>query len=384
MGRLAQTLGRMEKHRYIFRLKPKRPGFSAVWSVEIVNAAGKYYARFADSRFGGSSDLALQEAIRNRDEALSRFGLSERAQKPDSEHLGVSRTEQILPTETGTRVVAHWQAYWTRRDGKQQTRRFLVSKHGEERAKQLAINAREHALIAIGKGIDPFFELPTDRSALWRYMDFTKFLALLHDRALFFSAAQNFEDPYEGSLSQANTWRRSFVLSRSKTGLQPDTQMLEGANLAISCWYAAKHESAAMWQLYARSTDAIAIKTTVRNLCAALPSTAKLGLVKYVDYTKTWIPESDPILRYFHKRMSFQHEHELRAAMDLRAPEILLKGHVVSGGYKLALDMDKLIDAIYIGPRSSDWFVELVQGVCKRYAIRTIPIRSSLYDGPIL
>ena len=374
----------MDKHRYIFRLKPKRPGFSPVWSVEIVNSNGKHYARFADSRFGGSSERALAEAIKNRDEALSRLGIAVRAYKPDSEHPGVSRTETEIATESGSRIKAVWQAYWTNRDGKQQTRRFLVSKLGEERAKQLAIAAREHALKALDQGVDPFYELPNDKAALWRYMDFTKFLALLEDRALFFSAAQNFEDPYEGSLSQANVWRRNFVMSRAKPKDSALASNNDGDSLVISCWYSAKHESAAMWQLYSRTTDAIAIKTTVKGFRAALPSTAKVGLVKYVDYTKTWIPESNPTLRYFHKRLSFQHEHELRAAIDIRDPAIALHGHFVPGGLKLSINPDQLIDAVYIGPKSSDWFVNLVQAVCKRYALRAVPTRSSLYEGPIL
>jgi hypothetical protein len=374
----------MDKHRYIFRLKPKRPGTSAVWSVQIQNATGTHYARFADSRFGGSSERALQAAVENRDEALKRLGIIDRAYKPDSEHPGVSRTEAEVPTETGTRTVAHWQAYWTRSDGKQQTRRYLVSKYGEQRAKELAIAAREHALRAMDSGIDPFFEVPPDRAALWRYMDFAKFLAMLQDKALFFSAAKNFEDPYEGSLSQANVWRRSFVLSRSQGKKSPAQQVSDDSSLVISCWYAAKHESAAMWQLYSRNTDAIAIRTTVRHLRAALPPKAHMGLVKYVDYTKTWIPESDPTLRYFHKRLSFQHEHELRAAIDTKQPEVALHGNIVPGGYKLLISLEQLIDAVYIGPKSSDWFVELVEGVCKRYGILAKPTRSSLYEGPIL
>jgi len=374
----------MNKHRYIFRLKPKKPGYSAVWAVEIVNATGRHYARFADVRYGGNSEEALAAAIQNRDEALERLGLIERAHKSDSEHPGVSRTEIDRPTDTGKRIVAHWQAYWNRRDGRQQTRRFLVSKHGEDGAKQLAIAARQHALKAIDQGVDPFYELPGDRSALWRYMDFPKFLALIQDKAVFFSSARNFEDPYEGSLSIANVRHRNFVLSRAKQKLPPDAQEAEGENLVISCWYAAKHESAAMWQLYSRNADSIAIKTTVRSLRAALPPSAKIGLVKYVDYTKAWIPENDPTLRYFHKRISFQHEHELRAAIDLRDSTAHQHGHVVQGGYKLSINTDQLLEAVYIGPRSSDWFVELVEGVCKRYSIQAVPTRSSLYEGPIL
>jgi len=144
------------------------------------------------------------------------------------------------------------------------------------------------------RGVDTFFELPPVRAALWRYMDFTKFLAMLEDRALFFSTAENFEDPYEGALASGNVWRRNFVLSKSGN-VGPRAPSGPDPRLVINCWYAAKHESAAMWNLYARNTDAIAVRTSVRHLLAALPQQARVGLVKYVDYTKHWIPEHDPV-----------------------------------------------------------------------------------------
>ena len=214
-------------------------------------------------------------------------------------------------------------------------------------------------------------------------MDFTKFLALLEDRALFFSTARNFDDPYEGAFASGNVWRRNFVLSKTSESRTPLATTID-SKLVISCWYAAKHESAAMWSLYARNTDAIAIRTSIRHLQAALPSQARIGLVKYVDYTKHWIPEHDPVLRYFHKRMSFQHENELRAVIDLGDPAMSLLGRESENGLKLGVRVEKLIDEVYIGPKSSDWFVDLVVGVCKRYGLSVKPKRSSLYDGPVL
>ena len=372
----------MTKHRYIYRLKPRRSNESAVWSVQIDNANGKHYARFADSRYGGE-DQALQAAISHRDKFVGIVGLEGKLQKTDSPHPGVSRTESVYEADGKTRRDAHWQAYWIRPDGSQATKRFGVRKYGEDRAKQLAIKAREHAQEALRQGIDTFFEVPSVRAALWRYMDFTKFLAMLDDRALFFSRAKNFDDPYEGAFASGNVWRRKFVLSRATNDRKPEPPQTE-PDLVINCWYAAKHESAAMWSLYARNTDAIAIRTTVKHLQAALPDATRVGLVKYVDYTKHWIPEHDSVLRYFHKRMSFQHENELRAAIDMNAPDSPLLGHATENGLKISVDLEKLIDAIYIGPKSSDWFVELVTSICKRYGLSIVPKRSSLYDGPVL
>ena len=372
----------MNSHRYIYRVNAKSPTTSPYWVVMVNNATGRKSKRFTDRAHGGK-DEALAAAQIFRDKLIKDLGLDERLTKPDSEHPGVSRTESENRRDGYPRREAYWQAYWPKPHGKQATKRFSISKYGEEVAKDMAVRTRQRAVAALDRGGDPFFEVPLARSALWRYMDFTKFLAMLEDKSLFFSAAQNFDDPYEGAYSLGNVVKRGFVLSRAakKEDLSlaaPDPK------LAISCWYSARHESAAMWSLYARNTDAIAIRTSFKRFRDVLPAQASVGLVKYVDYRHSWISEGNPVHRYFHKRISFQHEHELRAAIDLADPHVPLLGGMVENGLKLGVDLNYLIEQVYIGPKSSDWFVELVVAVCKRYGLKPVPTRSSLYDGPVL
>lgn len=115
-----------------------------------------------------------------------------------------------------------------------------------------------------------------------------------------------------------------------------------------------------------------------------MPAIALLGLVQYVDYSKKWIPERDPLQRYLHKRISFQHERELRALIDLEHVQAPLAGSEVEGGMKVPVNVAQLVDKIYVSPKSSAWFVDLVRRVCKRYGLKLAPVRSSLYDGPVL
>jgi AP2 domain len=372
----------MNSRRYIYRVLAKSGSASPYWAVMVNNKAGKAFKRFVDAKYG-SEEQALAAAEKHRDAVVARLGLLGQVTKPDSPHPGVSRTESVNDRDGYPRMEAYWQAYWIKADGKQATRRFSIKKHGEEQAKKLAIAARLRADSALKAGVDPFFELPPSRAALWRYMDFTKFLAMLEDKALFFSSSSNFEDPFEGAYSLGNVFKRGFVMSRSAKKKELSLSAAE-PKYVISCWYAAQHESAAMWSLYSKTADSIAIKTTVKRLRASLPSPAQMGLVKYVDYTQSWIPEDTPILRYFHKRISFQHEHELRAVVDLANPQASLMGNMSENGLKVGMDLNYLIEAIYIGPKSSDWFVDLVCAVCKRYGIKAEPTRSSLYDGPVL
>jgi hypothetical protein len=372
----------MNSRHYIYRVIPKSAAASPYWTVMVNNKAGKAFKRFVDAKYGGESE-ALAAAEKHRDAVVVRLGLAGRVAKPDSPHPGVSRTESVIDRDGYPRTDAYWQAYWIKADGNQATRRFSIKKHGEEQAKKLAIAARVRADAALKAGVDPFFELPPARAALWRYMDFTKFLAMLEDKALFFSSSNNFEDPFEGAYSLGNVFKRGFVMSRSTKSKSLSLSAPE-PKFVISCWYAAKHESAAMWSIYSKTSDAIAIRTTVKRLRASLPIPAQMGLVKYVDYTHSWIPEDTPVLRYFHKRISFQHEHELRAVVDLANPQAALMGSVTENGLKAGVDLNYLIEEIFIGPKSSDWFVDLVRAVCKRYGIKAEPTRSPLYDGPVL
>ena len=361
-----------------------KPGSaSGSWQVQVRSNGKPLNKSFSDRDFGGQ-DLSLQAAIRHRDSVLAELGMLSKLAKQPNPYPGVSRTEKPRNEGGRTRTDPYWQAYWTDASGRQHTKRFSVRKYGEEGAKQEAIGARKHAEHSLQVGEDPFFIPPSSpRAKLWRYMDFTKFMALLEESSLFFSKAENFEDPYEGAFSKSNRAHRSFVLSRSQT---EDSLTVEHSSdrFAISCWYAAAHESAAMWNIYAKSTDAIAICTNYLRLRRALPSCIKIGLVKYADYNQQWISEQAPIHRFMYKRLSFNHENELRAIIDLTDPAAPINGNIEDGNFRVELDFNCLITNLYVSPKSRDWFHELVKKVCLRYKLHVQPVRSSLYDGPIL
>lgn len=372
----------MAEHRNIYRREPAGDQESGSWAVQVWCQGKRDSKYFSDRTFGGKEE-SLSAAIAHRDRLMETFGITSRLHKPNSQHPGVSRTNSDRMANGKLRSDAYWQAYWTSAAGKFEVRRFSVKKLGEEGARQAAIETHSRAIQAIAVGQDPFFEAPKNTNAtLWRYMDLTRFVALLEDAALFFSVPENFEDPYEGSLSQANKSSRNFVHSRTAQTTQSSGNS-DRAKVVISCWYAAQHESAAMWSLYAKSTDAIAICTTYKKLHQLLPPVARLGLVRYVNYRKAWIPEDRPLHRFMYKRLSFQHEHELRALIDLRAPEVPLIGQEVVCGLKVPVDLNRLLTKIYVAPKSAEWFLQLVERICQRYELKQRPIRSSLYDDPI-
>ncbi|MBI1893228.1 MAG: DUF2971 domain-containing protein [Candidatus Rokubacteria bacterium] len=150
---------------------------------------------------------------------------------------------------------------------------------------------------------------------IWRYMDFTKFVAMLEEKALFFARADKLGDPFEGSYARKNEELRPVVYA----GLQYDPSAWATFYrwvcqwTMISCWHMNEHESAAMWKLYAKTNEAIAIRSTYALLRKGLDDSVHIAVVKYIDYGTKWLPEGNAYYPFVHKRVSFAHERELRA-----------------------------------------------------------------------
>lgn len=166
----------------------------------------------------------------------------------------------------------------------------------------------------------PFFDEPQDNANIWRYMDFTKFASLLDKQALFFVRADKLGDPFEGSYSKANISHRQqkFEDRAGSNHLQfwsdQCRQMLK--SVAFSCWHINRYESAAMWKLYLKSNEGIAIRSNFGRLRDSFSKKEKhdiyIGEVHYIDYEREDMPLHS-ISPFIHKRKSFEHERELRA-----------------------------------------------------------------------
>jgi hypothetical protein len=101
--------------------------------------------------------------------------------------------------------------------------------------------------------------LPPDATILWRYMDFAKFIHFLERQSLWFSRADQFEDPLEGTYTDAEIEHlRSFDANNAVPALRVSDRHLRGPKYMrttayVSCWRAGAGESLAMWDLMARA-----------------------------------------------------------------------------------------------------------------------------------
>lgn len=106
---------------------------------------------------------------------------------------------------------------------------------------------------------NPTLGVPADHVTVWRYMDLSKFLSLLYDQALWLSRADCLGDPLEGSLPTPEFAVQQAMKEELEGISDARRSMLK--SVYASCWHISEHESAAMWKLYAQSSDAIAIKS---------------------------------------------------------------------------------------------------------------------------
>ena len=242
--------------------------------------------------------------------------------------------------------------------------------------------------------------LPDDK--LWRYMDLSKFISLVSSKTLFFASADSFDDPFEGAKgidSRKGKWDEFYLeffreaiktvpeidpSTLTETDIEKDAQRLlremsESGKLAkqhtyISCWHHNEQESEAMWRLYSKDvTNAVAIQTTANNLYLSLDRepTIDIGKVKYIDFEKRFSSVNGA---FWYKRKSFEHEREVRA--------ILQSYEAPCAGHAIPVDINVLINGVYISPYAPKWFADVVQSVVDKYAVRKPVYQSRMLLTP--
>lgn len=230
---------------------------------------------------------------------------------------------------------------------------------------------------------------------IWRYLDFTKFLDLLNSQKLHFTRADKFDDIFEGSLPIKTKINRNqyMIQSANLSGMYFDGDEISKEaiktkeKIAINCWHINQVESAAMWKLYTKSFEGIAIQSTYKKLEKCLHDSEEmffLGTVNYINYEDEDFYFGNMLSPYVHKRKSFEHEKEIRALIWQEGLEnVKNKIDFTKGNYRTKINIVDLIENIYVTPESESWFVELVNDVICRFGYNFKAINSSLSDNPI-
>lgn len=297
-----------------------------------------------------------------------------------------------------------------------------------------------------------FVPAPSEDAKLWRYMSLPKFLSLLQTKSLFLCNLEVMarSDPFEGALPSSRFKHRNWetiadlpdsvrgrlpgFLRKDESDLEIGFQRLKDLaesrirqayayrrSYFINCWHLNEHESSAMWDVYSRRNEGIAIVSTESNFMAAFENIdhdVMGGIVSYGNYDDKdfEIDESNGLTPIVHKRNSFSYEREYRLAYwdtsvthkqlhaengffiwgDKIIPDIAGSGVITVGrsageiekiepkpGVHLQCRLDKLVDEIYVSPLAEDWFYEIIKDIVGKYELDVPIIRSSIASEPL-
>lgn len=266
---------------------------------------------------------------------------------------------------------------------------------------------------------------PEDGATLWRYMSLEKFVNMLETKSLFFSRADKFEDPFEGFIPSAlvESYRDSIkrvILDENFTEVLIKISENSRKYVMCNCWHQNEAESMAMWEKYHMRYSGVAIKTTMQDLKKSFRDKPNvfIGEIEY-SYYNTYgdhhirlhpngslssEAKSDlssntkwTYFPYFHKRVAFEHEHEVRIVIDVEPYvrdylkglplETILKTEfpdICDVGISLEVDVNTLIDEVVTSPYTEDWVTETVIALVHRYGYDFDVNSSKLLDDPDL
>jgi hypothetical protein len=230
---------------------------------------------------------------------------------------------------------------------------------------------------------------------------------MLEEQTLFFTDYKQFDDPAEGCFPYENIIKQSQVIGQVNKDITSEKsiemaknhyhkleEVIRGAgDYFINCWHTNDVESLAMWKLYSDMNKGIAIQSTFKNLNECLSKSEyaddiAIGIVKYTP-SIDWSHECTVYRPFMHKRRSFNHEQEIRAVLFRRHDANNVKAESYnpvdiledSKGISIPVNLDTLIDKIYISPKAHRWFEKLVRTLLDKYELAHKEIvHSTIYD----
>ncbi|MCI0708028.1 MAG: hypothetical protein L0Y80_11160 [Ignavibacteriae bacterium] len=246
----------------------------------------------------------------------------------------------------------------------------------------------------------PQMQLPLDpHQQVWRYLNLAKFLHLIQTSKLYFARVDRLGDPFEGSISQLTKEHRIKIAEELKSkGVGSASEIPDKLSfilktalkeIYVNCWHMNSTESAAMWNLYTTDSNSIAIQSIFHKLTESLEKAifdVFAGVINYVDYDLVRIPEENLFFPFLHKRLSFRHEEELRAIIWLNETERKKNGldrETLPEGLNIEVNLNKLIEKIYISPLAPNWFAEVVKNYILTSKIDKPIVHSRLNETPI-
>lgn len=155
------------------------------------------------------------------------------------------------------------------------------------------------------------------------------------------------------------------------------TEGMKGDSLGCAysnCWTKSDVDEYVLWNSYASLRDGVAIKSTVENLIMSLDPADERSVyvsdVQYIDYESDYTFQktfgiANMLAPHFSKRKFFESEKEMRA--------LYLDGdgrfNNTPAGLYFKVDLNRLIDCVYVAPFSYPWFPDVVKQLLERHGL---------------
>jgi hypothetical protein len=219
------------------------------------------------------------------------------------------------------------------------------------------------------------------RTILRRYLDLPKLIDLLRTGELFLGQASRFEDRLEGTLPEGI--RRSIRNTEGLVAQHGDPTEWERKNRErtyLGCWSLGAKDNMALWKLYGRTNESVAITTTVESMSKVAPQWARYGKVsikkiRYIDHDGR-LPDGvyafdDGVFGF--KHLAYAFEKEVRIVMTCPTSEVALD---MQPALRVPIDVNTFLRSIVVAPEAGDWFFNLVEEIAKKYGVSK-PVRRS-------
>lgn len=231
-------------------------------------------------------------------------------------------------------------------------------------------------------------------TVIWKYMDISKFISLISRKSLWLARADTFKDEHEGifpfEMQKAlNLIYRKFEekgeLSDGPINNTSDFQQYLIKNAYISCWHQNIEENMVMWEIYGKTLNSVAIRTTVQDLIDSVDIKylkkvgSRIAFEPVIYKNPEDVPgELDYDTPFFIKRAHFHFEKEMRlyiSSYSAQSPNI-----DNPLGHEIPINIDNLVKGLYVHPDAADWFLAAIQALVDQFKL-SLEVERGLYGN---
>lgn len=246
----------------------------------------------------------------------------------------------------------------------------------------------------------------TGETQLWRYLTFERFSWLIENQSLYHARLDQFQDPFEGSVTKAFAQARASETKPCQVAVNRFAPWGNVANLFTNyatCWHASDHESDALWKLYANGGSGIAVVSSMSRLLNSVDiSPHPHGLLSHVEYidfeTHNMLrkPFATTIRPEYAKRKCFEYEREVRGliltdglskvctggTLEVSHATLVRLQNEMPLGIKAKVDLQQLISTIVLSPLATTSEATRVHEATKPIGLSDLVRRSQLVGTP--